>query len=388
MNSPAPLSDPSQLPGIGTSKPGEIATDFGRSVIRLTLREWLAVSVIIAAVFLAVPRLGEWWERSPIDLDGRVPYAESEDYWNYRQRMREIVANERIPIIGDSVIWGDYVLAVDALSSCLNRELSEPWFANAGINGSHPLALEGLVDHYAGDLHDRQVVLHCNLLWMSSPDRDLQADKDIPINHTRLIPQFRQRIPAYRAPFAQRLGIAIDRVIPFFDYVTHLRTRYFEGQDLERWSLKHPYANPLSQFRRDSAAGAEELRHQAVPWTEQGIAPQDFSWIDLSTSLQWDAWRQTARMLISRRNRVFVLVGPLNDHLLTPDSAQRFHQLRREVKDWLSDEKIPHLVPAALPSEDYGDASHPLSAGYQRLAENMAADAGFREWLGSPPISR
>ena len=387
MNSPHPLSDRSQLPGIGTSKPGEIATDFGRSAIRLTLRDWLVVGVVVGLIFLFAPRFGVWWEQTPIDLDSRIPYADSEDYWTFRQRLREIVAAERIPIFGDSVVWGDYVLAADALSSCLNRELGTPRFSNAGINGAHPLALEGLVDDYAGDVHDRQVILHCNLLWMSSPDRDLQVDKDIPINHARLIPQFQPRIPAYRASFAQRLGNVIDRSVPFFDYVTHLRTRYFDGQDLERWSLKHPYADPLAQFRVRTVE-PEELRHQPIPWTEQGIQPQDLPWIELSTSLQWQAWRQTVMKLKSRRNRIFVLVGPLNSHLLTPGSAQRFHRLQQEAISWLNKEDFSHLAPATLPSSEYGDASHPLSAGYHRLAQTLAADPAFREWFESDSTAR
>jgi hypothetical protein len=388
MTQSSSMSDPTQLPGIGTSHPGEISVVFGRSIVRLSLREWVVVALIIAVIFVVTPYLCNMVESSPAALDDRVPYAESEDYWNYRRRMDDIVSADRIPIIGDSVVWGDYVTANQTLSAFLNSTAPAPRFSNAGLNGAHPLALSGLVDYYAGDLCDRKVMLHCNLLWLSSPDRDLQSDNDVPINHTRLIPQFLPRVPSYKAPFAQRLGIVIDRAVPFFDGMTHLRTRYFEGRDLESWSLAHPYANPLSQFRKNTTADAEELRHKPIPWTEQGIGPQDMPWVDLRSSLQWQAWRQTLSTLRSRHNQVFVLVGPLNEHLLEDASRQRYETLKREVEAWLSEEKIAHLVPEPLPSDDYGDASHPLSGGYGRLAQIIAADATFREWLGKPPVSR
>ena len=34
-------------------------------------------------------------------------------------------------------------------------------------------------------------------------------------------------------------------------------------------------------------------------------------------------------------------------------------------------------MPPALPSEEYADASHPLAAGYARLARRLAANAFF-----------
>ena len=51
------------------------------------------------------------------------------------------------------------------------------------MNGLFPLAMEGLVQYYAGSLHGRKVILHCNVLWMTSPKADLSDKKKQDFNH-------------------------------------------------------------------------------------------------------------------------------------------------------------------------------------------------------------
>ncbi|MFO1094540.1 MAG: hypothetical protein U0992_14735 [Planctomycetaceae bacterium] len=354
--------------------------DFGNSILRLRLRDWAVVGLFVLACFVVIPRLCQWFERLPAGIDDRIPYESSEDYWTYRVRIEHMVEGERIPIIGDSVIWGEYVAPAETLSACLNRDLPAPRFANAGLNGAHPLALSGLVANYTDALQDRHVILHCNLLWMSSPERDLQSG-DTPINHTRLLPQFVPRIPAYHAPFSERVSLSIDRSVSFFDCVTHIRTRYFDGRDLQSWAIAHPLANPLRQFEQTAPPDTTALRHAGVPWTEQGIEPQDMPWLDLNSSLQWEAWKQTAQRLRARRNSLLVLVGPLNEHLLTDSSRRRHQAVRQQVEEWLHSEEIPYVASAVLPSDEYGDASHPLATGYVRLAKNIISGPEFRDWL-------
>jgi hypothetical protein len=64
-----------------------------------------------------------------------------------------------------------------------------PRVVNLGVDGVHPVALAGLVEHYGHEIRGRKVLLHCNLLWMSSPEADLQGGKERSINHPALIPQ-------------------------------------------------------------------------------------------------------------------------------------------------------------------------------------------------------
>jgi hypothetical protein len=45
---------------------------------------------------------------------------------------------------------------------------------------------------------------------------------------------------------------------------------------------------------------------------------------------------------------------------------------------------VSHAVPPPLPSELYGDASHPLAAGYKQLAGQLANDPFFRSAAPAP----
>ena len=51
------------------------------------------------------------------------------------------------------------------------------------------------------------------------------------------------------------------------------------------------------------------------------------SWVDLGTSLQWRLFRAAVHTLLRRGNRVFVLVGPFNEHLLEADSLEMLEDL-------------------------------------------------------------
>jgi hypothetical protein len=88
-------------------------------------------------------------------------------------------------------------------------------------------------------------------------------------------------------------------------------------------------------------------------------------------------------LLKRRGNSVFVLVGPFNEHMLRQQSSQAYQGRRRSVQAWLEQQQIPHFVPAALPSEYYADASHPLADGYRLLAKQMLEDESFREFVAN-----
>jgi hypothetical protein len=68
---------------------------------------------------------------------------------------------------------------------------------------------------------------------------------------------------------------------------------------------------------------------------------------------------------------------------MRPQSLERYHQVQAAITAWLRQAKVPHAVPPALPSDLYGDASHPLGAGYEQLARQLAADPVFRSALGA-----
>ena len=253
----------------------------------------------------------------------------------------------------------------ETLSHYLNELAGQERYANLGLDGAHPLALGGLVEFYAESVSGKNVLLQCNPLWMSSRRADLQDDKANEFNHPRLVPQFAPSVPAYKAEISPRLGILVERRLPLSSWTAHLQQAYYDRTDIPGWTLEHPYDNPLTPLTRGLPPSDNSRRHLPQPWYKSGITKQDYPWVDLDTSLQWQAFQGVVELLQQRGNRVFVLVGPFNEHLLTPESLQRYQQVKATIAAWLREKKIPHAVPPPLPSEQYGDASHPLAAGYE-----------------------
>ena len=65
-----------------------------------------------------------------------------------------------MPVLGDSVFWGEMCAPTGPGRIILDQEAGQDErFLNGGVNGLFPLALEGLVDYYAGGLHGRKVIL-------------------------------------------------------------------------------------------------------------------------------------------------------------------------------------------------------------------------------------
>lgn len=352
------------------TQPGADGPDFSNSM-RLTGAEWLVVGLFTFAMVLFAPSLWSRVEKLEIEPDYRIPHDLSNDYWLYDGYARQAVAHYDTVLIGDSVIWGEYVKRQETLSHYLIEQSGEQRFANLGLDGVDPLALSGLVEHYAKSVSGKNVILFCNLLWMSSPRRDYQDPEHFDSSHPRLIPQFSRRIPGYKEEYSFRIGALVEQRVPFNSWTSHLQAAYYNQTDIPSWTLEHPYENAVQPLTRPLPPSDNSLRHPPIPWHKSGIAKQDFPWIDLETSLQWQAFRQTVEILQHRENRVFVLVGPFNEHMLEPESLRRYQNMKSEIVSWLKQANVPHHAPPALASELYGDASHPLAAGYAELARQL-----------------
>jgi hypothetical protein len=361
--------------------------------ILLSLREWLVALVIFVVIVIATPILWRHSEKpKPSFPDYRVPYLLSNDYWVYDHHVRQM-ATETIPIVGDSVVWGEYVSRDGTLSHFLSEQADHS-FANAGVNGLYPLALEGLIEHHGSSIRNRKVLLHCNLLWLSSPERDLQSPKEQVFNHPQLIPQFSVRIPSYHARIETRITREIGNRMPFLTWINHLQEAHFGQQSIPQWSVAqaednpdsypNSYANPLAQIRmsipgepvNDPERGTDSPRHQS--WAG---SPQNLDWVALENSLQWHAFQRLVSRLQSRGNDVYVIVGPLNQHKLTVANRGRFLKLENGVGRWLSKNNVRYWIAATLPSKSYADASHPLTEGYRELAGKILGEQSFTEWL-------
>jgi hypothetical protein len=346
------------------------APDFSNA-IRLTGKEWIAVGIFTIALILGAAPLAERLEKFEVEPDYRMPYDLSNDYWLYERYSRLAASQYDTLIFGDSVVWGQYVTREQTLSHYLNEQAHEQRFANLGLDGAHPVALAGLLEHYAGGVTGKNVILQCNLLWMSSPKHDLQIEEEFHFNHPRLAPQFYPNIRCYKEDFSPRLGIAVEQRIPFLGWTTHLQQAYYDKTDIPTWTLDHPYDNPLQALRQGLPPSDDTLRHDPISWTKRGIKKEDFPWVDPATSLQWRSFQRAINLLQKRGNRVFVLVGPFNEHMLTDKSLNDYQRVKAAITAWLHDNGVRYAAPPALPSESYADASHPLSDGYELLARQL-----------------
>jgi hypothetical protein len=348
--------------------------------IRLTVREWIGVGIFSLALLVASPPLWEQVEPFPLQVDYRIPYELSNDYWLYDRYSRLAASRYEVLVIGDSVIWGPYVRRQETLSHYLNEQAEEERFANLGLNGSHPAALTGLLEyHAAGVKAPKKVLLQCNPLWLTSPVQDLQEEAQAPFNHPDLVPQFFPRIPRYKADISHRIGTVIDRQIPFTSWSRHLQEAYFDQVNIPAWTLDHPYDNPLPRLGQGLPPPDTRPREEPVPWFTRGRKPEPVPWVDLERSLQWQSFQRAVTILQERGSDVFVLVGPYNEHMLTQASRQRYKEVKRTIEVWFNEHHVAFLSPLVLPTNEYGDASHPLSAGYLRLAQQLAVHPFFKD---------
>jgi hypothetical protein len=371
---------------------------FGATEMRLNARQWLATLGILLAVNFAAPVIWKKAERFDTDPNYRVPYDLSRDYWLYARWIKRVAVPGNVIVLGDSVVWGEYVRPEETWSSFLNQESDQGLqFINGGVNGLFPLALEGMVRHYGKMPTKQKVLLHCNLLWLTSPEADLSATKEVHFNHSRLVPQFSPRISCYRADTNERISAGIENRSAFLGWINHLQVAYFEQKSIPNWTLaddggdppqyRNARRNPLGNLTMtvpaapadDPLRGPASPRHK--PWSTVGVGTTRFDWVSLDSSLQWAAFQRLVRLLRERHNDLFVVVGPFNESMLAPENRAPYQTIRNGVDAWLAREDIRHVTPESLPSLLYADASHPLTAGYELLAKRVLADPAFRQWI-------
>ncbi|MCH8118901.1 MAG: hypothetical protein IIC00_04130 [Planctomycetes bacterium] len=351
---------------------------FSSNCVRLSGYEWIFVGIVALILFCFGPALWERMEKFEPESDFRLGYELSNDYWLYSRYCRWAISKYETLVIGDSVIWGHYVSQNNTLSHYLNQMIGRDQFANLGVDGIHPVALAGLLRYYGHDISNKKVVLHFNPLWMSSEKSDLQSKKEFRFNHPKLVPQFIPNIPCYKDPYSKRISAVVERYVPFLSLTSHLKITYFDNMDLPTWTLEHPYENPANAVTFELPASANNIQNEHISWAERGIAKNDFQWVKLKTSLQWNFFQQSVELLKERGNSVFVLVGPFNEHMLKGESIGIYRKMKSKIEVWLQQNNIAYYMPPALPSELYVDASHPLSEGYAMLAKQLFENESFK----------
>ena len=370
------------------SPSGRAEVPFGSNAMRLSPKEWIVALAVTLALLYFVPSYWEKIEGLGPGRDYRVPYRLSNDYWAAARHFRQVCRQQKTLVIGDSVIWGHYVGKAETLPHYLNELAGSDRFANLGVDGIHPAALAGLIEHYGREIAGKDVILHCNLLWMSSERHNLTTDEEFAFNHPDLVPQFFPWIPCYKESLSGRIGIVVGHKVPLFGWADHLRIAYFENTDLPRWTIEHPYDDPAAHITLELPSPDEPPSPKPVTqsWTAAGYAQFDAPWVELEASFQWKSFQRTVEILRRRGNRVFVLVGPFNEHMLTAESLAAYKIRKQHVETWLRESEIPYAIPPALPSDDYADASHPLAEGYSLLAKRLFEIESFASFR--PPRAR
>ncbi|MBV8880578.1 MAG: hypothetical protein JO332_11470 [Planctomycetaceae bacterium] len=362
------------------SEPTEPETS---NAFALTARQWIGLLLFAAAFYILAPVAWKRFEKLETGPDYRIPYELSSDYWLWSRVAEQGVARHDSVLIGDSVVWGQYVRPSETLSHYLNALEGADRYANLGLDGAYPAALAGLIEHYGAAIQGKRVILQCNPLWMSSPTHDLRESEETKLNHLALLPQFSPSIPCYHEETSRRIGRVVERSVPFSAWTTHLQAAYFGSSNLPGWTLEHPTENPLSAVTGKLPPPGDELRHEPISWSARGITKQNMPWVDLHGSPQWASFRRVVDILRKRGNTVMVVVGPFNEHLLTPASREKYAVLKQGIETWLKEQGVAWIAPQLLPSEYYGDASHPLSAGYALLAKELVSE-GFLAAAGGP----
>jgi hypothetical protein len=347
------------------------STPFSSNAIRLSLWELIIVAVAIAVLAIALPPIWQSLEDFSPSADYRIPYDYSEDYWLFKQYSRSVSAKDKTLVIGDSVIWGHYVDKNQTLSHYLNDMADSEQFINLGLDGSHPMALLGLIQHYGKAIKGEKVILHMNLLWLSSEEADLQTEKEFPFNHPRLVPQFKPQIPCYVESASTRIGIVLERHSPIMQLVRHLQVMHFNNTNLPLWTVENPYSNPLSRIAIKTLGLADKTSEDSRSRMVKGQMLQDLPWVEFETSLQWWAFQRLLELLENRGNGVFVIVGPLNEHMLSPESIQRYRVLIKKAGSYLKEMDVPYSLLPLLAQDLYADTSHPTAQGYSLLAEHI-----------------
>ena len=352
------------------------------NALYLSFREMLIVIPLALAVSLwLLPYL---WERSEKydfqEPDFRISYDLRDDYWSYRQWGDYAAEKYDVMFVGDSVVWGMYTDNFHTLSHYYNEKKGEPAAANLGIDGLHPVALEGLMADFGRGLRDRKIYLYFNALWLNSDKFDLTyrplIDEDgvpekLTVMHPRLIPQFDRSIEGYGEPLKKRMSAAMERNLPLYSLLNHLRGVWYDNKSLAEWMLANPTDNPLTRPGFALSAVEREHKNRATPWNKPRAFEVSYDWVPAERSLQLNAFIRTAQLLKERGNDVTIVIGAFNTHMLDERSLEAYEKLVSDAEDRFDDADLEYLELETLPSESYADASHPLDIGYENMAEQI-----------------
>jgi hypothetical protein len=345
----------------------EPVREFEPAALELSLREWLMVALLVTAVLVAAMKIPFRGSVPVVERDYRIPYALSTRYDLYRRYTTLAAGQFPTLLVGDSVIWGQCALREDTLAHHLNEQVKQPRFVNAGLDGMHPVALAELLTYHAPSIANTRVILQFDPLWMmiAGPVRP-HARANL-YNRPDLVPRLAAHITG---PFKEAASLSwshLTRNTPIQEW----GERFADARlDFLAWSLDHPYESPLRAITSALPPSEDSHPQRLKPWDGRPESRFDTGWADLQDD-EWLAFLRIITLLQSRSNEILVVLGPMNEHMMTPEMLAGYLTIKARMAEDLRSRKVSCFVPSVLASDDYGDICHPLGRGYAKLAHEL-----------------
>ncbi len=347
--------------------PGDARND-ERLALDLSLREWLVVALLLTLLLAIAPSI-PFRPKSPVvERDYRIPYALSRRYELYRRYTTLAAAQFPTLIVGDSVVWGQCAARDQTLSHYLNELTKQPRFANAGLDGMHPVALAELLEYHAPALTGKHILLHFDPLWLIHEDDVSDLNKAKLFNRPDLVPRLAAH---FKGPFKEAVAVSWSHL---------LRSSPLQGWgermsdtrvDFLAWSLDHPYESPLKAISATLPPSEDSHHQRLIPWSEHASEHLKGSWGDPDVYPVWTAFERLLSLLQDRGNRILVLLGPMNEHMMAPAMREQYQALKLKLAGKVKAKGVRCFVASLLPSRQYADICHPLKDGYEALAREL-----------------
>jgi len=341
---------------------------FERQGLELSLREWLVVGLLVTA-FLAVAPSIPFRPKTPvIEPDYRIPYPLSRRYDLYKRYTTLAAQQSPTLLVGDSVIWGQCARRRETLAAHLNAVTHQPRFANAGLDGMNPVALHELLQYHAPGIEKSRVLLQFDPLWMMIEELSAHDVREALYNRPDLIPRLAAN---FTGPFKEAVSASWSKLAdasPIGAWGDRLADAKL---DFLAWSLDHPYESPLKAISSTLPPSDDTSHLRLAPWNAGPTKPISAGWLDVSTSVQWQAFRNIITLLEQRGNKVLVVVGPMNEHAFDAQTLEVYRKLKSDISADLRARGVRHMVASVLDSSNYSDLCHPLGPGYAEMAKEL-----------------
>jgi hypothetical protein len=346
----------------------EAAGEFEAPVLNLSLREWLVVALLVCLLLAIAPHIPFRGHVPVVERDYRIPYALSTRYELYRRYTTLSAAQFSTLLVGDSVVWGQCARRHDTLAHHLNELIKQPRFANAGLDGMHPVALAELLTYHAPAIANTHVILQFDPLWLMQEGPSSPHGRTVLFNRPDLTPRLAAH---FTGPFKEAASLSWSHLMAnsaLKDWGERLADARI---DFLAWSLDHPYESPLRAISSALPPSEDSHAQRLVPWAQRPEALVLTRFEPLNEDVQWQAFLRIVSLLESRGNDVLVLLGPMNEHMMAPPTLEVYLRLKGEMSESLRARQVRFFVPSVLPSDHYGDICHPLGAGYEELAREL-----------------